>query len=119
ASLAAWRSSPPCAAPRRGSAGWSPSGAAARRRNGNSRAARANRAILAASGMGLPMEQKLVCDDRLDVARRLYYALCAQDPDRFIILCDAQGRILARHDAPTVSTTAAVAFLVRDNPRLN
>ncbi|MGO9684184.1 MAG: hypothetical protein ACLP0B_03915 [Steroidobacteraceae bacterium] len=65
------------------------------------------------------MEQKLVCDDRLDVARRLYYALCAQNPDRFIILCDAQGRILARHDAPTVSTAAAAAFLVRDNLRLN
>jgi hypothetical protein len=65
------------------------------------------------------MEQKLVCDDRLDVARRLYYALCAQYPDRFIILCDAQGRILARHDAPTVSTAAAAAFLVRHNPRLN
>ena len=30
------------------------------------------------------MEQKLVCDDRLDVARRLYHALCAQYPDRFI-----------------------------------
>jgi hypothetical protein len=40
------------------------------------------------------MEQKLVCDDRLDVARRLYYALCAQYPDRFIILCDARVRVV-------------------------
>ncbi len=30
------------------------------------------------------MEQKLIWDDRLDVARRLYRALCAQYPDRFI-----------------------------------
>jgi len=65
------------------------------------------------------MERKLVCDDRLDRARPLYHALCARYPDRFVILCDAQGRILARHDAPTVSTTAAAAFLVRKNPRLN
>ena len=39
--------------------------------------------------MGSRHEQKLVCDDRLDVARRLYHALCAQYPDRFITLFDA------------------------------
>jgi len=68
---------------------------------------------------GKSMEQKRLHDDRLDIARHLYDALCGQYPDQFIILCDAQGRILARHDAPTVSTAAAAAFLVRDNPRLN
>ncbi len=52
------------------------------------------------------MEQKRVHDDGLDIARRLYDALCGQYPDKFIILCDAQGRMLARHDGPTVSTTA-------------
>jgi hypothetical protein len=30
------------------------------------------------------MEQELVRDDRLAVAHRLYHALCAQYPDRFI-----------------------------------
>ena len=37
------------------------------------------------------MEQELVCDDRLDVARRLYRALCAQYPDRFIALFYVDG----------------------------
>ena len=43
------------------------------------------------------MEQKLVCDDRLDVARRLYHALCGQYPDRFITLFDADGACVAAH----------------------
>jgi hypothetical protein len=34
--------------------------------------------------------------DRLDIARRLYQALVAQDPDQVITLCD--GRVVARHD---------------------
>ena len=29
---------------------------------------------------------------RLDIARRVYKALVAQDPDRLIMLCDAGGR---------------------------
>ena len=56
------------------------------------------------------MEQELVRDDRLDVARRLYDALCGQYPDHFIVLCDAHGRILARQDGPTVSTAAVAAW---------
>ena len=32
------------------------------------------------------------------VARRLYQALAAQDPDRLITLCDGSGRVVARHD---------------------
>jgi hypothetical protein len=35
---------------------------------------------------------------RLDIARRVYKALVAQDPDRLIMLCDARGRVLARNE---------------------
>jgi hypothetical protein len=33
-------------------------------------------------------------DGRLDIARRLYRALCAQYSDRQITLCDGDGRFL-------------------------
>jgi hypothetical protein len=36
--------------------------------------------------------------ERLDIARRLYQALAAQDPDRVITLRDGGGRVVARHD---------------------
>jgi hypothetical protein len=32
---------------------------------------------------------------RLDIARRLHRAMCAQYPDRLITLCDGDGRVLA------------------------
>ena len=35
---------------------------------------------------------------RFKVARRLYQALVAQDPDRLITLRDGGGRVVARHD---------------------
>ena len=35
---------------------------------------------------------------RFKVARRLYQALVAQDPDRLITLRDGDGRVVARHD---------------------
>jgi hypothetical protein len=35
---------------------------------------------------------------RLEIARRLYEELVAQDPGRLITLCDGGGRIAARHD---------------------
>ena len=35
---------------------------------------------------------------RLDIARRLYEVLVAQDPDWQITLCDGSGRVLARSD---------------------
>jgi hypothetical protein len=35
---------------------------------------------------------------RLEVARRLYQVLVAQDPDRLITLRDGGGRVVARHD---------------------
>jgi hypothetical protein len=36
--------------------------------------------------------------ERLKIARRLYKALVAQDPDRAIILHEGGGRVVARHD---------------------
>jgi hypothetical protein len=35
---------------------------------------------------------------RHKIARRLYEQLVAQDPDRIITLCDAEGKLVARHD---------------------
>ena len=35
---------------------------------------------------------------RLAIARRLYQALVAQNPDRAITLCDGGGGVVARHD---------------------
>ena len=35
---------------------------------------------------------------RLEVARRLYQALMAQDPDRLITLRDSSGQVVTRHD---------------------
>ena len=35
---------------------------------------------------------------RLDIARRVYKALVAQDPDRLITLCDGSGLVLARNE---------------------
>jgi hypothetical protein len=35
---------------------------------------------------------------RLNIARRLYKALVAQNPDRLITLCDASGRVLAQSE---------------------
>ena len=39
-----------------------------------------------------------VAERRLAIARRLYQAMVAQDPNRVITLCDGSGRLLARHD---------------------
>jgi hypothetical protein len=39
-----------------------------------------------------------VVERRLAIARRLYQALVAQDPDRAITLCDSSGEVVARHD---------------------
>jgi hypothetical protein len=35
---------------------------------------------------------------RHEVARQLYEALVAQDPDRMITLRDGRGKVVARHD---------------------
>ena len=36
--------------------------------------------------------------ERLGIARRLYHALAAQDPDRLITLRDESGKVVAHHD---------------------
>jgi hypothetical protein len=46
------------------------------------------------------MEHELAHDDRIDVAHRLYQALCAQYSDRFITLFNPRGRLVARSDVP-------------------
>ena len=47
-------------------------------------------------------ERPLSAADRMrrrhKVARRLYEALVAQDPNRAIALCDGNGGVVARHD---------------------
>jgi hypothetical protein len=46
---------------------------------------------------------------RLEIARRLYEALVAQDPNRLITLCDADGKVVAHrdplpeHEAPKIA----------------
>jgi hypothetical protein len=35
---------------------------------------------------------------RLEIARRSYEALVAQDPNRAVTLCDEGGKVVARHD---------------------
>ena len=51
---------------------------------------------------------------RHKVARQLYEALVAQDPNRAITLCDEAGNVLARHDplpehdAPKIASLAHV-----------
>jgi hypothetical protein len=36
--------------------------------------------------------------ERLEIARKLYQALVAQDPGRVITLCDGGGEVVAQHD---------------------
>jgi hypothetical protein len=43
-----------------------------------------------------------VAERRLAIARRLFRAMVAKDPDRSITLCDGGGEVVARHD-PTRS----------------
>jgi hypothetical protein len=44
------------------------------------------------------MDEHPADETRLDAARRIYHALRVQYPDRFIILVDPHGRVLARSD---------------------
>jgi hypothetical protein len=41
---------------------------------------------------------KSAAEQKLDIARKVYRALAAQDADRVITLCDIQGKLIARHD---------------------
>ena len=45
---------------------------------------------------------------RLDVARTVYDALVVQDADRVITLCDARGRLIARHDPQSEQDTPGI-----------
>jgi hypothetical protein len=44
------------------------------------------------------MKPKLDISRRLAIARRLFGAMVAKDPDRSITLCDSRGEVVARHD---------------------
>jgi hypothetical protein len=48
---------------------------------------------------------------RHKVARRLYEALVAQDPNRAITLCDEAGNVVARHDPPPEHDAPEIASL--------
>jgi hypothetical protein len=69
--------------------------------------------------MTVPQTPRSLVERRLAIARRLYQALVAQDPDRVITLCDSGGRVVARHDprpeqdAPEI---ASYGFLDAKNP---
>jgi hypothetical protein len=39
-----------------------------------------------------------VAERRLAIARRVFQAMVAKDPDRSITLCDSSGEVVARHD---------------------
>ena len=42
------------------------------------------------------VKPKLARDDRLDIALRLYQVICAQYPDRLIMLLDESGCVVAQ-----------------------
>ncbi len=46
----------------------------------------------------LPSAEQRKRARRHKIARRLYERLVAQDPNRVITLCDAEGNLVARHD---------------------
>jgi hypothetical protein len=48
--------------------------------------------------------------ERLEIARRLYQALVAQDPNRVTILRDSSGRVVARHDLEREQSDPEIAL---------
>ena len=46
----------------------------------------------------LMMERDVTQDQRIDIAYRIFRAMCGQYPDRLLTLVDAHGRTLARSD---------------------
>jgi hypothetical protein len=50
--------------------------------------------------MTVSQKPNSTADRKLAIARRLYSALLAQDPDRAITLCDANSVVVARHNPP-------------------
>jgi hypothetical protein len=58
--------------------------------------------------MSTDIDAELEREQRLDIARKLYQALIAQNPNRSIALCDGEGLLVARHrpwraEAPSVA----------------
>jgi hypothetical protein len=52
--------------------------------------------------------------EQLEIARRLYEALVVQDPNRVAVLCDGDGRVIARHDlGPEPPDTALACAKIR------
>jgi hypothetical protein len=50
-----------------------------------------------------------VAERRLAIARRLFRAMVAKDPDRSITLCDSRGEVVARHDPRPEQDAAEIA----------
>ena len=48
--------------------------------------------------MSISKTPSSVAERRLAIARRLFRAMVAKDPDRSITLCDSRGEVVARHD---------------------
>jgi hypothetical protein len=69
--------------------------------------------MLSAGDEEFHMEQEPVRDDRLDIAHRMYHALCTQYPDRFVTLFDQNGTCVSAHsprpEVPAVEATISPA----------
>jgi hypothetical protein len=50
-----------------------------------------------------------VAERRLAIARRIFQALAAQDPNRAIVLRDGVGRVVARHDLHAEQDASEIA----------
>ena len=48
--------------------------------------------------MTVSKTRSFVAERQLAIARRLFRAMVAKDPDRSITLCDSRGEVVARHD---------------------
>jgi hypothetical protein len=64
------------------------------------------------ANMTISQTPSSIAERRLAIARRLYQALVAQDPDRAITLRDGGGGVVARHD-PQRGETADYVVLTR------
>jgi hypothetical protein len=49
---------------------------------------------------GASVEPVITCENELQIARALYRMLVSKYPDRLVMLCDNQKRVLARSDQP-------------------
>ena len=56
------------------------------------------------------LKPKFARDDRLDIAARLYRAICAQYPERLTVLLDESGRIVAHSGYVGVTEVEAIHY---------